>query len=745
MAICGVSNAYAITDTLYEDFDNYVTNASIDGVDKWTCTQGDPDDAITQAVTTMTGGGNALELFGEETSVNVSRPDSYGSVSPCWVEFYIMPGLGAQRLSVPTGKIAAVSFDFTGKVYASDGEDWLDTGATFETDTWYRILLKIDFPSKSYNLYLSLASATMVEDLTALKSNLSFIDPSITSLSDIGFEGTYNSTREDGDNSFIDNFVVYFIERLEIITAAQTLFENNVSGPITVQLQDSYSAPQTAWEDITLEVRTSSGTGEFSMDKDAWIPINQVILSDQSQAVTFYYKDSTVGKPMIDIKEYPARGWDDALQEFNIVEVAAYFEVSVESPQIAGAVFPIVITARAEDGTMDTLYDGELELMVNYVDPETGTQTSEPHTLSGFEAGILSTNLKYSDCGTIEILFEDSLDSSKTGSSGQILFIPDSFSFDVDTPQVVNQNFEITVSALDADNKVTSNYKGPAKIKVIGVSPEDTDGEVSETDLESAEFSSGIVEKEISYNRWGSIELQVYDESYPEQIGTTEQIDFQPDSFVIEVSSPPGERDFFYVGEKIDITMSMFDVGGNPITNYVGLIKISSSLGLGLPSEYQLIGSDNGSHTFSVSLSHSGTYRVSASNDIAQLSAESSAITVKEATIEVISTVAPVGSTDVVIQLVDDSGQVITTESDLTITVAIDEEHDNTSATSSATTAPVTFRKGVAKIIISDTQAEVITITPMTSLDFKIKKGTVTFGRTAKSGIGTIMWREIKD
>ena len=66
LVICGLPAVdyglvYAITDTLYEDFDNYATNTSIDGVDKWLCTQGDPDDAITQAVTTMTGTGNALE------------------------------------------------------------------------------------------------------------------------------------------------------------------------------------------------------------------------------------------------------------------------------------------------------------------------------------------------------------------------------------------------------------------------------------------------------------------------------------------------------------------------------------------------------------------------------------------------------------------------------------------------------------------------------------------------------------
>ena len=742
---CGMVASYAITDTYYEDFDNYVTNDSIDGVDSWDVTQGESDDAVTQAITTMTGTGNALQITGAQTSVNVSRPASYGALSPCWVEFYIMPGIGAQTQSLPTGKIAAVSFDFTGKIYASDGEAWTDTGATFQANTWYRVLLELDFSAKQYNLYISLAETTIVEELTALKSDLSFIDTSINSLSDIGFEGTYNSARPDNDDSYIDNFVVYFVDRLEIITPSQSLAANEISGPITVQLQDSYSAPQTAWKDITLEARSSSVTGEFSMDKDSWNPITQVILSENAQAVTFYYKDSTEGKPMINISEYPDSGWTDALQEFSIAGESEGFDISVDSPQIAGAPFDIIITARADDGTVDTLYDGELEILVDYINPETGTEITEPHTVSGFEEGVLTAGLIYSDCGTIEIIVHDDEDSSKMGNSGPILFVPASFEVKTDTPQVVNRDFTLEVSARDIDGSVTPNYKGPAGLKVIAVTPEETDGELSFFEISSEEFSGGMVEKEISYNRWGSIKIEAYDKAYADKLGQSGQIDFQADSFVIEVSSPPGGRDFFYVGEKIDITMSMLDPEDAAVSNYTGLINITSSLGLGLPNEYQFVIDDGGIHTFSVSLSHAGTYSASAVDSASELTADSSNIVVKEATIEVISDVAPIGTTDIVIQLVDENGNVITTENDVTITVSLDEEHDNTTASSSATTTPITFKKGIAKVIISNTQAEIVTITPISKYDFKVKKGTVTFGRTAKTGIGTIMWREIKD
>ncbi|UCD14879.1 MAG: hypothetical protein JSV34_03915, partial [Candidatus Omnitrophota bacterium] len=72
-------------------------------------------------------------------------------------------------------------------------------------------------------------------------------------------------------------------------------------------------------------------------------------------------------------------------------------------------------------------------------------------------------------------------------------------------------------------------------------------------------------------------------------------------------------------------------------------------------------------------------------------------------------------------------------------------EFPNSSAVSSASATPVSFRNGTVVILVSDAQAETVTISPKSAYNFKIKKGTVTFGRVAKTGIGTLMWREKRD
>lgn len=122
--------------------------------------------------------------------------------------------------------------------------------------------------------------------------------------------------------------------------------------------------------------------------------------------------------------------------------------------------------------------------------------------------------------------------------------------------------------------------------------------------------------------------------------------------------------------------------------------------------------------------------------------AETPKITVKNATIEVIDTTSPLGTGEVIIQIVDDEGNVITSESNLAISVKAVEDMDN--QTVSLPSGPVTFTEGRAVVTVSDTEAEIVTIIPSSLYKINVKKGTITFGQAGKMGINPLMWRELK-
>ncbi|MFH1504684.1 MAG: hypothetical protein ABIH08_04795 [Candidatus Omnitrophota bacterium] len=735
---------YGVTDTYIEDFDGRQDDATVEGVDSWSVDQGEDSDAVVQDSTTYSGDGKALELIGAETTANVSRSDSYGSVSPCWVEFIVKPAVGAQARSFPSGKIAAIYFSHTGQIYASDGTAWTDTGEEFSADDWYRVLLKLNFTTHLYDIYIEPAAVPEVEFI-ADKEGLNFIDDSISSLNQIGFEGVYSLTR--ADDSFVDDLIVYFVDRLKITTAAQSLAQDKASSPITVQLQSSYSEPQTAWKNITLELQSSSGKGEFSLSSSDWNSVSQATISENAQSATFYYKDSTVGKPIITVNEYPDKGWEDTSQQIEIASKAAYFDISAVTPQTAGEYFSTVITAKNNEGDVDETYNGEVEIFANYVSPYSGVMRITPNSAFGFKKGVLRLELMYPDCGIIEIAARDTQESSKVGYSGEILFIPASFTVFAQSPQVVSRLFNLSVSALNTLGAIAPNYQSPTALSTVFISPDsglNAEG-ITPVGIDSGEFQNGIAEADIKYDGWGTIQIEAYNEAYPDRKGTSEIISFIPNGVLVEVEPPSSEREFFYTGETIEIFISLIDTEGNPISNYQGKIDISFTAGLGLPNEYQFTAADQGKKELLTTVSSAGIYTAKARDEQSSLEAESPEIEVQQAILQVISTFSPIGTTEVVIQLIDIEGNIITSEDELTLQVDLEEEFDDSSASSTAVNRPVTFKKGIAKILVSNTQAEIITVSPKGQYDFKIKKGTITFGRIAKSGIGTLMWREVKD
>ena len=59
------------------------------------------------------------------------------------------------------------------------------------------------------------------------------------------------------------------------------------------------------------------------------------MLAKNTQAVTFYYKDTAKGKPTITVSEYPEQGLTDGSQQLELINQVSYFDLEVSSPQVA--------------------------------------------------------------------------------------------------------------------------------------------------------------------------------------------------------------------------------------------------------------------------------------------------------------------------------------------------------------------------------------------------------------------------
>lgn len=745
MTLAGVGSAGAAGDMYRETFDSRQDGASINGIDSWSVNAGSSGNAVTKAGTTVSGMGLSLDLRGSPTPVQVTRSASYGNLSPAWVEFVIKPGLGKQSPAAPSTGIAAVCFNNDGQIMASDGSSWVSTGQTFDSSTWYKILLELDFTKHLYSIYISPATMPKLP-FVADKEKLHFIDPTINSISALGFNGAYNLNQ--ASDTLVDEIMVNFIDRLQITTPTQTVLKGSASGPFIVQLQNANSEPQAAWQDTVLELRSTAGTGQFSANKDPWFPITQVIVPQSAQQAVFYYKDTAEGRPVISAKESPNNGWQEATQQVNVVAEINAFDVSVSSPQIAGQAFTAEIAAKTPDGNADTLYNGTLSIQTKYLSPASGTKLVAPASVSGFVNGVLKVPLTYADCGTIQIGVHDENNPDKTGVSGQIQFFPAKFEVAPDgTQQVVSRPFNVTVSALNASGDGTPNYNGTVTLQAAAVSPADTSGgSFSPAQITAEQFTRGAAQLPVFYDRWGTVDLVAADSGMPSQKGTSKDLTFAPAALQLKIPSPSGGRDFFYTGETIDATLSVLDAQNLPISNFQGTVSVSSS-----PDAEQFrtsivfTGQNGGRRSLSFLPKTSGSYVVQAELPDYHLTVQSQTVQVKQASIEVLSTVAPVGTTEVQIQLIDENGKRITSGGNVSIRLIIREDDPNNSVFLTSPGKPILFQNGLAKIGIGDTEAETVTITPETDAGFKIQSGTVTFGRIGKGGVGTLMLWEPKD
>lgn len=90
-------------------------------------------------------------------------------------------------------------------------------------------------------------------------------------------------------------------DKLVIITAPQTLVAGVLSGTMTVQLQDSGSAPKNAVANITVALNTSSGGGGLRDTGDT-TTIASVLITAGNNSASFKYRDTTApGTPTITV------------------------------------------------------------------------------------------------------------------------------------------------------------------------------------------------------------------------------------------------------------------------------------------------------------------------------------------------------------------------------------------------------------------------------------------------------------
>lgn len=108
------------------------------------------------------------------------------------------------------------------------------------------------------------------------------------------------------------------ISKLVFLSPPRTVFANSSSEIMTIQTQSATGTPVNVAATTSISLTSTSGTGQFSISQDPFVPVNLVDIVAGSNTASFYYRDGAVGTPTITCSETPDQSWTDAVQQVTV-------------------------------------------------------------------------------------------------------------------------------------------------------------------------------------------------------------------------------------------------------------------------------------------------------------------------------------------------------------------------------------------------------------------------------------------
>ena len=517
---------------------------------------------------------------------------------------------------------------------------------------------------KNEKMKLKATSGTLTsvlsQEITVVKSD------SVTKLTDVN--GTERLTYNIGEYIYVQ------------VTDADENSDTSSKQTVKVTVRNATTGDT---EEVKLE-ETGNDTGIFmnkgTAQPNAPLPSSNGILGRPDN---FILEASSSGDTIS--VEYT----DDDDSSDKTSDTAKFGQISFRvTPDVTGSVkagdsFDVVISAVQGGGGLGnvlTTYSGTAVLSVNYVKPTTGTKQLTVVSAGTFAAGVATAKLRYDDAGTIQVVVADSVDPVMAGSSTDIVITAAKFSVSLpaDT-QTVGKEFEMTITAQNTSGETTPTYAGNVTVSVKA-DDKATLGTLSATSTNT--FTAGVAKLKNTYDSWGKVHFTVTDDIYTNVTGDSAVVSFIPKTLDVSLSVPPGSRAgedkyTYYVGESFTVTLEARGYDDKAITNYGGLVKLSTTAGLAIPTEHQFKEDEKGSYSFDVTTTTAEKlFTIDAADEAASLigksSPEAEVISVQ---VVVVSTYGSTGQpVSVTVKVVDSSGNVVRADSTTLVRIILNIE-----------------------------------------------------------------------
>jgi hypothetical protein len=375
--------------------------------------------------------------------------------------------------------------------------------------------------------------------------------------------------------------------------SATTLDHFDVSAPATAISGTPFSVTVTAQDAFDNTVTDYVGTVQFaSSDGSATVPSDYGFLVGDNGSHTFTNGVTlvTAGTQTVDVNdsvETSVVGSADVDVSAGAVE---HFDVTAPATTTAGDPLTVTVTAMDAADNAITDYDGT----VHFDSSDAGATLPVDYTFLGGDNGshTFTDGVTLVTAGTQSVDVNDTVATAATGTADVDVAVAALDHLDVVAPATTVQGdpLTVTVTAQDAFDNTVTDYAGTVHFdSTDGGASLPSDYEFLVGDNGSHTFTDGITLVAV-----GSQSVDVNDIVDTGVVGSAD-IDVLSSVDHFEISAPatsPARAPF-------TVTVTAMDASDDPVTDYAGTVHFTSSDGSAtLPSNYQFVGGDNGSHTF---------------------------------------------------------------------------------------------------------------------------------------------------
>jgi DNA/RNA endonuclease G (NUC1)/fibronectin type 3 domain-containing protein len=376
----------------------------------------------------------------------------------------------------------------------------------------------------------------------------------------------------------------------------------SVTLPATVTSGASFNVTVTALDASNATVPSYTGTVHFTSTSAGTLPGDYTFVAGDNGTHTFSVTLTTAGSQSVTATDTVTASINGSGNTTVAPPPATHLSVTLPANVTSGVAFNVTVTALDASNATVPGYTGT----IHFTSTSAGTLPAN-YTFVAGDNGTHTFSATLTSTGPQSVTATDTVTASITGFGNTTVAPPPATHFSVTLPANVTSGaaFNVTVTALDASNATVPSYTGTVHFTSSSAGTLPGDYTFIAGDNGTHTFSATLTSN-------GAQSITATDTLTASITGVGNTTVAPPPATHFSVTLPANVTS----GVAFNVTVTALDASNATVPSYTGTVHFTSSSAGTLPANYTFVAGDNGTHTFSTTLTTTGAQSVTATDTV---------------------------------------------------------------------------------------------------------------------------------